>query len=356
MLREHQKQGEVAMLRYYKAVKELGPKRFTSLNEIPTPIPSFFINGRAICTPGNLTNIIAQAKGGKSAFNGAMISAAICAELVTKRDTLGITATAPGQKQLVHIDTEQSPFDHDQLIRRALRRAGVTQEPSWLASYALAGLSPDKLRESLRHLMQLAEYEGGVYAVMIDGAADMVNDVNDAAECNGFVAELHALAIKFDCPIINTVHENPGQDLGKMRGHFGSQLERKAEANLRLKKTEETIVVFSEKMRRAPILERDGPRFKWSDEAGMHVSVESVGQSKDDAKRADLIDLAAEAFDGKRSMKFTDITVAIENARRCSKRTAERKVGEMKRLNVISLQGFDLYALTADKPPTNLPS
>jgi hypothetical protein len=344
------------MQEYFDTVRELGQRRFVALNEITEPIPRFFINSRPICTPGNLTNVIGQAKTAKSAFVGAMIAAAIHADKGTQGDTLGITATAPGTKQLVHIDTEQSPFDHYQLLRRALRCAGVTKEPGWLASYGLAGHSPERLRKALKHAMKYAEYEGGVYAVIIDGAADMVDDVNDPEESNGFVAHVHSLAIKFDCPIISVVHENPGQDFGKMRGHFGSQLERKAESNLRLKKTEETTVVFSEKMRRAPILERDGPRFKWSDEAGMHVSVESIGQSKDDAKRAELIDLAAEAFDGKRSMKFTDMTVAIESARGCSRRTAEHKVDEMKRLNVISVQGFGLYAPTTDKSPTNQPT
>lgn len=353
ILRKHQEQGMSVWQNYLSAISELGKKRFNAHNELAAPAPRFFINRHPVCTPGNLTNLIGQAKTAKSAVVGAMIAATIRAEQGTQGDTLGITATAPGIMQLVHIDTEQSPYDHDQLLRRALRRAGVIQEPDWLASYALAGFTPNELRKALKHAIKHAEYEGGAYAVIIDGAADMVNDVNDAEESNAFVAELHALAIQFDCPIISVVHENPGQDYGKMRGHFGSQLERKAESNLRLKKVEETTVVFSEKMRRAPILERDGPRFAWSDEAGMHVSVATAGQSRDDAKRAELIDLATEAFGGKGSMKFTDMTVAIESARGCSRRTAERKVEEMKRINVIRLQGFGLYVPTTDKAPTD---
>lgn len=196
------------------------------------PLPRFLINGRGVCTAGNLTNLIAQAKAGKSALTGAMLAAAICAEFrASARDTLGVTAAAPGKLRLVHLDTEQSRFDHDQHVRRALRRAGVAESPPWLWSFGLAGFSADDLRQVLRLTLEDAHAAGGVFAVIVDGTADLVNDVNDPKECNAFVAELHDLAIRYHCPIINVVHENPGQDGGKMRGHLGSQLERKSESN-----------------------------------------------------------------------------------------------------------------------------
>ena len=47
---------------------------------------------------------------------------------------------------------------------------------------------------------------------MIDGVGDLAIDVNDTAESNGLVAELHALAIRFDCPIVCVLHENPGEN------------------------------------------------------------------------------------------------------------------------------------------------
>lgn len=229
--------GQAGSSRTQKLRARLLERRFDVSAPPPEPTPRFLINGKAVCTPGNLTNLIAQAKAGKSAFTGVMLAAAICAEFgVEDRDTLGVRATAPGRKRLLHLDTEQSPFDHDAHIRRALRRAGVSTPPEWLASFGLAGFSADELRESLRLGWSDAQAAGGVFAVIIDGTADLVNDVNDPKECNAFVAELHDLAIRHDCPIVNVVHENPGQDGGKMRGHLGSQLERKAESNLRLRK------------------------------------------------------------------------------------------------------------------------
>ena len=283
---------------------EIMARRFDFENPLAEPSPRFFINGKPVCTPGNLTNIISQAKTGKSAYVGAKIAAAICAEMEDggKRDTLGVSASAPWGLVLIHIDTEQSREDHDKFVRRAIRRAGAKKAPEWLWSHGLAGFSAQKLREALHELLRKARREKrGIFAIIIDGTADLVNDVNDPEECNAFVAELHGLAIEHHCPVINVVHENPGASNsggGKMRGHLGSQLERKAESNLVLKKTEEVTVVFSEKMRRSPILEKDGPRFRWSDEEGMHVTANvearaagSAGGRKRQYEFADYVDI-----------------------------------------------------------------
>jgi hypothetical protein len=92
-----------------------------------------------------------------------------------------------------------------------------------------------------------AEACGGIYCVLLDGVGDLVLDVNDIAETQNFVIELHALAIRYDCPIIGVLHENPGDKTEKQRGHLGSQLERKAESNIRLVKDSDESRSFTPK-------------------------------------------------------------------------------------------------------------
>lgn len=327
-----------------KVRTRMASRRFNLETQPSQPEPRFWITGKPVCTPGNLTNLIAQAKAGKTAFLASMIAAAICAERgAAERDTLGISAAAPGKRVLVHFDTEQSPYDHDQLVRRALRRAGSDTSPQWLWSYALAGFSADELKTALRLVLTDATEAGGVFAVIIDGTADLVTDVNDPGECNPFVAELHELAIRYACPIINVVHENPGQDSGKMRGHLGSQLERKAESNLRLRKEEGVTVVFSERMRGAPILEADGPRFQWSDDEGMHVSCECARST-----RADELREIAEEVIGTASLRYTELVSGIVTARGGSKKTAERRFSEMKKAGVIIQQPIGRWSIVND--------
>ena len=312
----------------------LRERRYNHLSRPPEPEPRFFIKGRPVCTPGNLTNLIAQAKAGKSAYVGAMIAAAVIADLeLCERDTLGVVSSPPRGKRLIHLDTEQSRFDHDGGIRRVLKRAGTTECPDFLYSIGLAGFSSSELRASLDIALQEAG-TAGVHALIIDGTADLVDDVNDPGECNAFVARLHDLAIRHDCAIINVVHENPGQDGGKMRGHLGSQLERKAESNLRLKKSEDVTVVFSEKMRRAPISEADGPRFSWSDESGMHVSVESQRISKAAAKTAELAQDLSDAL-GANRLTYSDLVQQLCRNLGMSRASAERRVKSARGLNLL---------------------
>ena len=73
------------------------------------------------------------------------------------------------------------------------------------------------------------------HSVFIDGVADLCKSPNDDIEAFALVEHLAHLAIAYACPLILVLHENPsGLETGKTRGHLGSQLERKAESNLRI--------------------------------------------------------------------------------------------------------------------------
>ena len=347
------KRAAATRLDWLEAFHALDAKRFDFAIRPVEPVPRFFITGKPVSTPGNLPNIIAQAKAGKSAFVGSLIAAAIAADQkIEGADTLGVTATAPGQKILIHFDTEQSVFDHDQLVRRAMSRAGADSMPDWLWSYPLAGFGAEELRNMLTVAMWAASERGGVFAAIVDGTADLVSDVNDAEECNGLVSHLHALAIRYDCPIVNVIHENPGANFGKMRGHLGSQLERKAESNIRMTKADEITIVFADKMRRAPISEKDGPRFTWSDQAGMHVSCETAGEERNDAKRDNLRDQVEAVFiaAGLPSLAWGALREGIEKSEGIGQSGARKRIEAMKKLGVIQKNVIGHWELTPQRP------
>jgi hypothetical protein len=223
----------------------------------------------------------------------------------------------------LHFDTEQSVEDHWHQINRAVVRAGRTVPPPWLWSYCLTGFDPKQARAAAWGIFEKAAQQfGGIFAASIDGFADLVSDVNDPEACNDLVASLHALAIKYDCPISGVIHFNPGSE--KTRGHLGSQLERKSETNLRLDKDSDITSVWSEKQRRAPIVKGQGPRFRWDDTAKMHVSVQAESDARSVAKTADAINLRDEVFAGKESMRYTEIEKGIMRATGKSEATAKR--------------------------------
>jgi len=235
--------------------------------------PVFRLSDVPICTPGNLAVMVAPPGVGKSATIGGVLAAAM-SRLTDNVDCLGFTGPNYGEEPLLHFDTEQSKGDFQKLLHRSMKRAGKTEKPAWLHSYHLTG----KSAEECRHLVETAialharkSKNGKLFAVIIDGWADLVVNPNDESECFPFIARMHMLAIKHDTPIMGVLHLNPGKE-AKSRGHLGSHLERKAETVLQLEMDADLVtVIWATKKRGAPIRKDNGPRFSWSDDRGMHV-------------------------------------------------------------------------------------
>lgn len=309
----------------------------------PPPLrPIYSLAGHPISTPGNLTSITSAIKTGKSAVIGAMAAAAMHGAHAA--DLLGFNSSNPRDLALLHFDSEQSPDDHWHQVSRALKRAGLTTPPPWFYSYCLTGLGHKRAWDCVKAATKAAaDKHGGVHSVLIDGVADLVGDVNDPAESNDFVAELHDKAIGYDCTIAGVIHFNPGGE--KTRGHLGSQLERKAETNLRLDKQDEVTTIWSDKQRRAPIPKGTGPCFRWDDAAGMHVSIESKATTKDAAERHTLADLAESIFGDHPAMKRSDLEMTVQNRLKVEESTAYRRVKRMIDLTVIKKSVLGFYEI-----------
>ena len=315
-------------------IREAVTRRFDLANKPPEVRAVFSITGGiTISTPGNITIIPAHVKSGKSALIGAMISAAM--PMATGHDTLGIVSSNAGGHALIHVDTEQCPEDHYAQLERALRRVGLDRAPEWLQSFCLTGWPSEKIWKFIQEAADYwGEQFGGVHSILCDGVADLIRDVNDAAEGNGLVAGIHALAIGHHCPFVGAIHFNPGGE--KTRGHLGSQLERKAETNLRLdKNADEIIEVWSAKQRRAPIIKGTGPRFKWSDEAQMHVSIATAGEVRDTEKIEDLKILRDDVFGDRPAMRHCEMMRALKNDHDLSEKTSERRIKAFRKYRLI---------------------
>jgi hypothetical protein len=117
-----------------------------------------------------------------------------------------------------------------------------------------------------------AQRLGKVDTVLIDGIADLCKSPNDEIESLELVSKIHSLSHIYDCPILSVLHENPGSETGKTRGHLGSELARKAFANLRVDKDPESLIstIYGTDMRKRDLPKNQGFCFSWSDEHSMH--------------------------------------------------------------------------------------
>jgi hypothetical protein len=230
-----------------------------------------------------------------------------------------------------------------------LRRGSVERPPLWLRSYCLTDVDVSTRRALFAaELERAAQDHGGILAAFLDGVGDLAIDVNDAAEANGLVGELHALAIRFDCPIICVLHENPGQNRdGKTRGHLGSQLERKAESNLRMVKDNDGVtVVFSERSRSASISRDRGPRFRWNDAEGMHRSCDTMRDAKARERQSTMQILADEIFnfpEAVAGLSWTQVHERIESLEKLKRTGARRHFDKLISAGLLAKNDDGLY-------------
>ncbi len=330
--------------RKLEMLERLEARRISVAKPPPPPETRFFLAGKKVATPGNLVNIIARAKSGKTAGIGGLVAAAIAsaADNDAGVDALGFTASNPAGKALVLIDTEQSTYDAYGCYQRALKRANADKDPEWLLAYSYAGWSAPELREALPLLVESAsDKHGGVFAVIIDGVADFIADPNDAGGSNELVSKLQALAIRWDCPVVCVIHANEGVAGGDDgRGHLGKQLTRKGESNLVFKKAGEITTVTSEKQRNAPITPADGIAFKWCDHELRHVSCAS-------AKKKALLAVASPAFGSDPKLHRAELERRLREAPGVQKgpNGPYRKVDEMLAAGVVVVDWQGLYEL-----------
>jgi hypothetical protein len=271
----------------------LDARRFDFLNPPPPTVPIYTLREMAIATAGNITVPSAQVKAGKTSLVAAMMAAAINPE-ADENMTLGIRSPGAGGRAVIHFDCEQSPDDHHAVICNTMRRAGLGKPPAALRSYCLTDLRAAHRRAALHAELARA---GDVFAVFLDGVADLTFSVNDEAEAIAFTDELHALAIEYQCAMITVLHENPGSEIGKTRGHLGSQLERKQFAGLRLSKdADEITTLWTDRSRKASIPKSQGIRFAYDKEAGLHLPVATANDARSEAARDELAVFAADIF------------------------------------------------------------
>lgn len=326
------------------ALRERLKLRRFDVSRVPRKIlPRYSVGNIPISTPGNISAISAAVKSGKSSWVGAMIAATISGG---GNSCLGIVSSNEAGGAVIHIDTEQSVEDHDALIRTVLRRANIDTPPPWFHSYCITGFTIKDALDAIQTILSDSHTQcGSVHSMLIDGAADLVPDVNDPEACNSFVSSLHANAIEYDCSMVGVIHLNPGGE--KTRGHLGSQLERKSESNIRLERDGDALICWSDKNRKAPILKDRGPRFEWSSEHNMHVLVDCSETSKNKTENSILISEAQAVFlrAEKSSLKWGEFLTSFCSECKISEGGARKRMDKMLRASIIMKDIVGYYTL-----------
>lgn len=182
-----------------------------------------------ISSLGNISYVTAPPKSKKSFF----ISLLASVYLSDGNNFGGNIKGHRDNKCLIHIDTEQGRWHAARCFKRAEQMANIKNVGCY-QTYALRTLSYKQRLEFIEWTLQQNKDNGkDTGMVFVDGAADLVADVNDLPSCNEMVSKLMQLSTRFNTHIMVVKHQNYGSaKLGT--GHLGSFLEKKSECVIEL--------------------------------------------------------------------------------------------------------------------------
>ena len=306
----------------------------------PPPVAQMIVsvNDVPLGTQGNLLCITGGEGTGKSNYVAALIAGAVKPENAEGIDTLGVSIEGnPKGKAVLFYDTEQSEVQLYKNISTLLRRCGRDTMPEWFKAYCLTGMSRKERLKSIVLSMDKFHYQyGGIHLVVIDGIADLIRCANDEAESIAVVEELYRLAGIYNTCIVTVLHFIPNGL--KLRGHLGSELQRKAAAILSIEKDTKPAVsvVKALKVRDGSPLDVPLMQFAWDKEKAMHAYLgEKPKEEKDRRKEEELVAVARELFSRKRFIGYMELSEELQAAFEVKERTAKSYIRFMREKEII---------------------
>ena len=309
----------------------------------PPPVAQMVVsvNDVPLGTQGNILCITGGEGTGKSNYVTALIAGAIGQSDKNKdkvMDTLGVSVCENSKrKAILFYDTEQSEVQTYKNITTLLRRCGRETMPEYLKAYCLTGMSRKERLQAIIQSMDKFHYQfRGIHMVVIDGIADLIKGANDETESIAVVEELYRLAGIYNTCIVTILHFIPSGL--KLRGHLGSELQRKAAAILSIEKdTDPSVsVVKALKVRDGSPLDVPIMQFAWDKNAGMHVYLgEKPKEEKEKRKEDELVAVARDIFGRQDFITYVDLAEQIQAILDVKERTAKSYIKFMREKEII---------------------
>jgi hypothetical protein len=350
---------------YSEAMAILKPCEIDFDNPPPKSETVVSINEVPLGTFGNLLGITGGEGTGKSNYAGSLIAGCIGGADIWRDVSGGTTGTGEtdmavgtgkadvfqgridtlgtaiqrnaGKKAVLLYDTEQSEVQLYKNISAILRRGKTDAMPGCFKAYCLTSMSrKERMQAIVQSMDKYYSQFGGIQMVVIDGIADLVRCANDEAESVGVIDELYRLAGIYNTCIVCVLHFVPNGM--KLRGHLGSELQRKAAAILSIERDDEPhiSVVKALKVRDGSPLDVPLIQFAWDRELGMHTYVgEKPKEEKEKRKENELVNVARTIFSKQRFCTYVDLCEQIQAILDVKERTAKNYIRFMRDKEII---------------------
>jgi hypothetical protein len=222
----------------------IDPKKELQKPPVALSIGEYDYRGRMYPIPfgsyGDFSCLVGASKSYKTFLKTALIAGYIGGKSNNYFESIKGHETA--EKYILDIDTEQSEFHAHRASRRVMEMVGSDYE--FYKPYSLRRLEPKIRYDFIEWLVYESVYRDKIGLITIDGAADLVNDVNDLKESNRVAQAFMKWTQDTKCHLLTVLHKSHG--VNKPTGHLGSAILKKAETVAFLEKNSDGITVTPE--------------------------------------------------------------------------------------------------------------
>ncbi|MDO5614773.1 MAG: toprim domain-containing protein [Cruoricaptor ignavus] len=246
-------------------------------------------------------------------------------------DLLGLNVTYCDNHAVLFFDTEQSADQLYDNVSTLLKRAQLNAMPSNFKAYCLTQIPRKERMKIIQQCMDIVYYEySGIHLVVIDGIADLISSANNESESIEMIEELYALAGHYQTCMVCVLHLTPSGL--KLRGHLGSELQRKASAVLSVEQdqTNACSVVLPKKIRKGDPNQLPKILFRWDAKSGMHryYGIQKDLEKKD--KTTELATLVSPLFRKRAVWEYSELVQEIKTLTGVQERTAKNYILKLK--------------------------
>lgn len=199
-------------------------------NPPPDEVVVWRIEGQNIGSLGNFSLLTGLPKAGKGKYICGITAAGL-----TRDDIFGQSIKLPADKQgISYWDTEQSKYDHFQMIKTIQRLMETDALPSQFNSYHCR-------KHDAQTIIPMIEYElqsnKNIGFVILDGLLDLIDSFNDERQAKSLVNFLKRITDVYNILVLGVLHRSKSVD--KSMGHLGSAADRAAQSVLKVEKNKE---------------------------------------------------------------------------------------------------------------------
>jgi hypothetical protein len=197
----------------------------------------FSTKGKTLGTYGSFVVLTGKPKARKTTFLHGIICAGILNDSIFNLQI----SLKENKNKVVLIDTEQSEFD---LFMSINRLSNMTKyQPKDLPNFLLYSarmLDADGIKELIKTILQ---QNPNVGILCLDGALDLVNDINDVKESKMAIQFIKQICDEFKILFITVIHQNKGTNFSL--GHLGSFASRFCQSELSIEKNDDNTSTLS---------------------------------------------------------------------------------------------------------------